>query len=44
VIGNDVETIIDSGGSFSVVSENLVKRRDINRAGALAVQVANGET
>ena len=42
--GNEVETIIDSGASLSVVSENLVNPRDINRAGATPVQVANGET
>jgi len=39
-----VETIIDSGASFSVVSQNLVNPRDINRAGATPLQVANGET
>jgi len=44
VNGNKVESIIDIGASLSVVSQNLVNPRDINRAGATPVQVANGET
>ena len=43
VNGQEVETIIDSGASMSVVSNSLVHPTHINKENALQVQAATGE-